>query len=109
MKNNHVGPSFFDDVKEWEKSPTFRKAVEEHKEKAKLAMLLKQVREKEDLSQLQLAKKAHVAQAVIARIEGLSSNTVPGLALYNKILNSIGYTTTLVAKKKNKVLHAAFN
>jgi predicted transcriptional regulator len=87
---------------------TFRKTVEEHKEKVKMAMLLKQVREKESISQLQLAKKAHVAQAVIARIEAQSSKTVPGLALYNKILNSIGYTTILMAKKNRKVVQVAF-
>jgi transcriptional regulator with XRE-family HTH domain len=76
--------------------------VEEHVEKAKLAQLLKQVRGKENLSQLQLADKAKVSQSVIARIETGASRTLPRLDLFNKILHSVGYETSIVAKKNGK-------
>jgi DNA-binding XRE family transcriptional regulator len=93
--------SFFDDVKKWEKKyPNLRKAVNAYKEKAMLGILLKEVREKEKITQLQLAQKAHVTQSVIARIETGSSKTLPRLDLYNGILNAIGYQTTIVATKK---------
>jgi phage regulator Rha-like protein len=34
MNKKHIGSSFFNDVKEWEKSPTFRGAVEKRKQRA---------------------------------------------------------------------------
>ena len=104
MNKKHIGTSVFEDVKRWEKDPVFKKAVEEHVEKAKLAQLLKQVRGKENLSQLQLADKAKVSQSVIARIETGASRTLPRLDLFNKILHSVGYETSIVAKKKGSTI-----
>lgn len=108
MNRKHKGTAFSVDVGEWEKRPGFRKAVDEHKEKAKLALLLKEIRALEDLTQTQLAKQAHVSQSVIARIETGFSKTLPRLDLFNRILNSVGYSTTLVASKRRKVLRVAF-
>jgi DNA-binding XRE family transcriptional regulator len=102
MNKKHFGASVLKDIKCWEKDPAFKKAVEEHVEKAKLAQLLKQVRGKENLSQLQLADKAKVSQSVIARIETGASRTLPRLDLFNKILHSVGYETSIVAKKNGK-------
>jgi DNA-binding XRE family transcriptional regulator len=108
MNRKHVGSSFFDDVKRWEKEdPTFRKAVDEHVEKAKLAKMLKDIRGHEHLSQAQLAEKAHVTQSVIARIETGKSRTLPRLDLFNRILHSAGYETLIVAKKKGRTIQVA--
>jgi DNA-binding XRE family transcriptional regulator len=104
MNKKHIGASVFDDIKQWEKDPAFKKAVDEHVEKAKLARLLKEIRGKENLSQLQLADKAKVSQSVIARIETGSSRTLPRLDLFNRILQSVGYETSIVARKnRNKI------
>lgn len=105
MNRKHIGASVFDDVKQWKKAdPAFGKAVDEYVEKAKLAQMLKEIREKENLSQLQLADKANVSQSVIARIETASSRTLPRLDLFNRILHSVGYETSIVAKKKGSTV-----
>jgi len=104
MNKKHIGVSVFEDINRWEKDPAFKKAVKEHVEKAKLAQMLKQVRGKENLSQLQLADKARVSQSVIARIETGASRTLPRLDLFNKILHSVGYETSIVAKKKGSTI-----
>ncbi len=110
MNKKHIGSSFFDDVKHWEKhDPDFRKRVQEHSEKRKLAGMLIEIREKENLTQSELAKKAHVTQSVIARIETGSSNTLPRLDLFNKILNAVGYETLIVAKKNGKSIRVALS
>ena len=107
MNKKHIGSAFSHDVKKWEKSPVFRKAVEEHKEKTMLAVLLKNIRAQENISQTTLAFKARVPQSVIARIETGSSGTLPRLDLFNRILSSVGYTTTIVATKRNKIIRVA--
>jgi DNA-binding XRE family transcriptional regulator len=108
MNKKYIGSSFFDDVKRWEKEdPTFRKAVDEHIEKAKLAKMLKDIRGREQLSQAELAEKAHVTQSVIARIETGSSKTLPRLDLFKRILQSVGYETLIVAKKKGRTIQVA--
>jgi|WetSurMetagenome_2_1015567.scaffolds.fasta_scaffold1254200_2 DNA-binding XRE family transcriptional regulator len=110
MNRKHIGSSFFDDVKRWEKEdPTFRKAVDEHIEKTQLAKMLKDIRGHENLSQAQLAEKAHIPQSVIARIETGSSRTLPRLDLFNKILSAAGYETSIVAKKKGKTICMALS
>lgn len=59
MKNKHLGASVFEDIKRWEKAdPSFRKAVDEYKEKAMLGMVLREVRRNENITQAQLAKKS---------------------------------------------------
>ncbi len=73
-------------------------------EKAKLAQMLKEIRGKENLSQLQLADKANVSQSVISRIETASSRTLPRLDLFNRILHYVGYETSIIAKKKGRTV-----
>jgi transcriptional regulator with XRE-family HTH domain len=96
-------------IREWERNPTFRKQVDEYVEKKKLAMMLKEVREKEHMTQAQLATKAHVTQSVIARIETGSSRTLPRLDLFNSILNAAGYETLIVARKRGHTIQAALS
>jgi ribosome-binding protein aMBF1 (putative translation factor) len=108
MNKKHIGASVFNDVKRWKKdNPAFRKAVDEYVEKAKLAMMLKEVRQKEGMSQTELAEKAKVPQSVIARIETCSSRTLPRLDLFNHILNSVGYETFIVARKNGRKIEIA--
>lgn len=104
MNRKHIGSSVMVTIKEWEKDPTFRKAVNEHVEKARLAKMLKDIRGQERISQAQLAAKAHVTQSVIARIETVTSKTLPRLDLFNRILHSVGYETLIVAKKKGRTM-----
>lgn len=35
LSKKHIGASVFEDIKQWEKDPAFKKAVKEHVEKAK--------------------------------------------------------------------------
>jgi HTH-type transcriptional regulator / antitoxin HipB len=109
MNKKHIGSSVLDHIKEMEKDPVFKKAFDEHIEKARIAMLFKEIRAKENLTQSELAKKAHIAQSVIARIETGSSKTLPRLDLFNKILSAIGYETSIVVKKKGKTICMALS
>jgi DNA-binding XRE family transcriptional regulator len=110
MNKKHIGGSFFEDVEKWEKqSPAFKRKVDEHVEKRKLALMLKEIREKENLTQKELAEKAHITQSVIARIETGSSRTLPRLDLFNRILSAVGYETSIVAKKKGKTICMALS
>jgi ribosome-binding protein aMBF1 (putative translation factor) len=100
MKKNHLGSSFADAVKEWEKaSPKLRVLVEEKKEKAEMAMLLRNVRLKEAISQTDLSKKAHISQPVIARIESSTSKTMPRVDLLVKLFAAMDYHLVLKAEK----------
>ena len=109
MKKTHIGSNVMETIKEWEKDPAYKKAVEEHIEKAKLARMLREVREKENLTQAQLAEKAHVTQSVIARIETGSSRTLPRLDLFNSILHAAGYETFIIARKRGRTIQAALS
>jgi DNA-binding XRE family transcriptional regulator len=110
MNRKNIGASVFDDIDRWKKeSPAFKNAVEEHVEKAKMAKMLKEIRAKEHISQAQLALKANVPQSVIARIETGASRTLPRLDLFNKLLNSVGYETLIVARKNGKSIQMALS
>ncbi|MDD5673292.1 MAG: helix-turn-helix domain-containing protein [Chitinivibrionales bacterium] len=105
MNKKYVGVSFEESVREWEKKdPELRAKINEYKEKAELAMLLKKTRTKEDISQTELAKKANVPQSVIARIESLESKSLPRLDLYSRIMSSIGYKLVINAVKSKIAL-----
>jgi DNA-binding XRE family transcriptional regulator len=107
MNAKRVGRSFWDDAKRWEKDPAFRRGVELHVEKTRLAMLLRRLREREGLTQAQLAKRAGVPQPAIARIEGNGSATLPRLDVFNRIVHAAGYRTTVSVRKGRTVLAAA--
>ena len=86
--------------REWEKaSPKLRVLVEEKKEKAEMAMLLRNVRLKEAISQTDLSKKAHISQPVIARIESSTSKTMPRVDLLVKLFAAMDYHLVLKAEK----------
>jgi ribosome-binding protein aMBF1 (putative translation factor) len=105
MNKKYVGVSLEEAIKVWEKKdPGLRAKIDEYKEKAELAMLLKKTRTKEAMSQTELAKKANVPQSVIARIESLESKSLPRLDLYSRIMSSIGYRLVIGAEKSNRPL-----
>jgi ribosome-binding protein aMBF1 (putative translation factor) len=79
--------------------PCFSVVVEQDNEKAGMASLLKTIREKEAVSQTQLAKMAKVPQSVIARIETNSSTTLPRLDLLTKLFSAMGYRIVIRAEK----------
>ena len=110
MNKKHIGGSFFDDVKEWErKDPDFRRRVNEQIEKRKLAAMLKEIRTKEHLTQEELARKANVTQSVIARIEGGTTKALPRFDLFNRIVSAAGYEVSILATKKGKRVQVAFS
>lgn len=110
MNKKHIGGSFLEDVKKWEEAdPDFRRRVNEQVEKRKLAAMLKEIREKEHLTQSELALKANVTQSVIARIETGSSKTLPRFDLFNRIVVAAGYEMTILATKKGKRVQVAFS
>lgn len=69
--------------------------------------MIKEIRRRENLSQAELAKKAHFTKSVIARIETNASHTLPRPDLFKRILQAIGYETIIVARKGNKVIKTA--
>lgn len=110
MNKKHIGGSFFDDVKQWEAAdPGFREKVNEHIEKRMLAAMLKEIRQKEHLSQTELAEKAGVPQSVIARIEGGTTKALPRFSLFNKVVSAAGYEMSILATKKGKRVRVAFS
>jgi len=67
-----------------------------------MASLLKTVREKESISQTQLAKMAKVPQSAIARIESSTSTTMPRLNLLTQLFEAMGYRVVLGAEKASE-------
>lgn len=72
-----------DDLKKRLRNPEFKKAWEESEVGYLLAKKLIDKRLKQKLSQRSLAKKAGTTQAVISRVESMSSN--PSLELLKKL------------------------
>jgi len=95
MNKRHIGSSLKEAAKEWEKSPTYLFHLERAREKREVARLLRQTREREGLTQKNLAKLAGVTQSVISRIETPHSASLPGLNVFNKIMYAMGYKTVL--------------
>jgi DNA-binding XRE family transcriptional regulator len=109
MKNPRIGSKFSDHVKELErKSPGLRALVEEHKEKAVLAQLIKAVREAEGLTQQQVAKKAGLPQSAIARMESATPSHHPSVVSLNKVFAGVGYRLRIVVQKGKNKLEASF-
>jgi len=110
MNKKHLGSSVMNPIKEWEDiDPDFRRRVNEQIEKRKLAAMLKRIREKEHLTQDELARKANVTQSVIARIEGGTSKTLPRFDLFSRIVTSAGYRMSIHATKKGNHIQASFS
>ncbi len=58
--------------------------------KNKVAQMVIQLRQKEGLTQEELAKRANTSQPVIARLERGTDSRIPSLELLNKIAHSLG-------------------
>ncbi|MFH0918859.1 MAG: helix-turn-helix transcriptional regulator [Fibrobacterota bacterium] len=113
MNMKHVGSSLNDHLKELEKKhPGLREAIDERNAKLIMGMLIKKARIKKNLSQGALAKKAHVPQSVISRIESPESSVMPRLSLYSKLSHALGYRLVLSLEdetpdKPSKIFKAA--
>jgi DNA-binding XRE family transcriptional regulator len=70
MKKNN----FYEFLEENLKDPEFKEAYELEKDRAKLAYKIYQLRKRSQLTQLELAKRLHTKQSVIARIENGNQN-----------------------------------
>jgi ribosome-binding protein aMBF1 (putative translation factor) len=106
VNKKHIGGRFSDSLQEWKKDPAFVQYFELAKEKDRLAWILKETREKEGLTQAQLAQKASVTQSVIARIESTRSTVLPRLDIFNGIMHAMGYKTLISIKKEKILAHA---
>jgi len=106
MNKKHIGSRFIDSLHEWKKDPEFLYYFELAKEKDRLARILKETREKEGLTQAQLAQKAALTQSVIARIESTRSTVLPRLDIFNGIMHAMGYKTFITIKKEKVLVHA---
>lgn len=70
------------------KNPEFRKEWENSEVEYQLGRKLIEARFKGDISQRALAKRAHTTQAVISRIESMSSN--PSIGLLRRLAEALG-------------------
>ena len=109
MINKHAGSRVSDHIRELsKKNPGLRKAIDEHKEKAQLALLLQRIREAEGMTQKQLADNAGIPQSAIARMESATPTYHPSILTLKHVINSAGYQLKLVAMKRGKKLELAF-
>lgn len=80
--------TFEQHLKESLKDPRFRKIWEDSEVEYQLGRKLIEARLKRNISQRELARKAHTTQAVISRIEGMNSN--PSIGLLKKLATALG-------------------
>lgn len=80
--------TFEQHLKESLRDSEFRKAWEDSEVEYQLGRKLIEARLKRNISQRELAKKAHTTQAVISRIEGMNSN--PSIGLLKKLAVALG-------------------
>lgn len=66
---------FKDVLKKELKKPEFKKAFEEEEIFATIAISMAKLREKEGLTQKELAKRMHTSQQMVARLENLSNRS----------------------------------
>lgn len=79
-----------DDINKRLKNPEFRKAWEQSNSTYLLGKSLIEKRMAKNMSQRALAKSAHTTQAVISRIESMSSN--PSFNLLKRLADALGTT-----------------
>ena len=76
------------------KNPEFRKAFEEEKRLLELSYAIIEAREKSGLTQKELAKKSHVTQQQLSKIEnGINCN----MLTFIKVSNALGLGLTVSA------------
>ncbi len=80
--------TFEQHLKESLKNPVFRKEWEDSEVEYQLSRKLIETRLKRNISQRDLAEKAHTTQAVISRIESMNSN--PSIGLLKKLAEALG-------------------
>lgn len=68
------------------KDQTIKSFYDEEKAKSDIARMIRAAREKEGLSQRELAKKAGTTQAVVSRIESGNDSRMPSLTLIYRLL-----------------------
>jgi ribosome-binding protein aMBF1 (putative translation factor) len=99
MNKKHIGISLEEASGLLEKKhPGLRAAVDQYKEKAEMALLLRKLREERRISQVELAKKADVPQSVISRIESLNSKSLPRFDVFTRLTSAMGYRIVLEAQ-----------
>ncbi len=79
--------TFRQHLKESLKNPEFRKAWEESEAEYQISRALISARLERNISQRELARKAHTTQAVISRLESMSAN--PSVGLIQKIASAL--------------------
>lgn len=101
MNKKHIGISLEEAAIQLEKKHTgLRVAIDQYKEKVEMAKLLRNLREQEHVSQIELAEMANVPQSVISRIESSNSRTLPRFDLFTRLVSSLGYRITLGVEKR---------
>lgn len=91
MKNKMY--TFQDHLKESLKDPSFRKAWKESEIEYLLALKLIAARERQSISQRELAKRVKTSQAAISRIERMNGN--PSLSLLKRIAQALHAKLTI--------------
>ena len=86
-------------VENKKKNKEFQLIYDEVKMHLKIARLVEELRLKANMTQMQLARKAHVSQPMIARIERGDQDRVPTLSTINKVFRALGYKVDLKIKK----------
>ncbi|MDO8618789.1 MAG: helix-turn-helix transcriptional regulator [Candidatus Daviesbacteria bacterium] len=76
-----------DDLKRRLKNPAFKKAWEQSEAEYQVSRALIAARIKGQISQGELAQKAHTTQAVISRLENMTAN--PSIGLLQKIAQAL--------------------
>ena len=98
-KKKRSGMMFKSYLKSKVKNSEIQLAFEAASMHLKIARLLEELRIKNELTQVELAKKTGVSQPMIARIERGDQDRVPTLHTINKIFNALGYEVDLVVRK----------
>lgn len=100
MKSKSVG---LNEILEKEFSnKDFKILFDEHKFYLQIAHLISNLRSKTGISQAELAKKAHVSQPMIARLEKGDHQRTPTFETVFKILKTLGYVMSINVEKEKK-------
>ena len=84
------------------KDDEIRLGFEERRFYLDVARIISNLRAKAGLSQIELAKMAHVSQPLIARLEKGDQKRTPTFDLVFKVLKALGYRLELSVHKENK-------
>ena len=82
----------------YQKNADFKIAYEERSFYLQVAHLVRDLRERAGFSQAEVAKKAHVSQPMIARLESGDHRRIPTIETIHRILGTLGYRLVLEVK-----------